>query len=114
MRALASLNLALRFLVAELGALAALALWAIDAFAGIAAALVAAGLVGLVAVVWALFVSPKADRRLRDPARFGLELVIFTVATAALLDAGYVVPAIVYAPLAVVTAALIRIWPEPV
>ena len=43
----------------------------------------------------------------RDPARFGLELVIFAAATAALLDAGYVVPAIVYAPLAVVTAALV-------
>ena len=113
MRALASLSLAVRFLVAELGALAALGAWAFDAFDGLAAAIVAIVLVAAVIALWARFVAPKAARRLADPQRFVLELVIFAAATAGLLAAGHVVAGAVYAVLAVATAALVRVWPEP-
>jgi hypothetical protein len=112
--AIGGVGLAIRFLVAELGALAALALWAVDAFDGLAAALVAVALVAAVAALWAAFVAPKAARRLPDPQRLALELVLFACATAALFAAGHVVAAVVYAALAVVTAALVRVWPEPV
>jgi len=67
-----------------------------------------------VVAVWGAFVAPRARRRLRDPARFAVELVIFAAATAALVAVDQVVLAVVYAVVAVATAALARVWPEPV
>jgi hypothetical protein len=113
-RALAGLNLAVRFVVAELGALVAVAVWAFDTFDGVAAVLVAAAAVLAVIAVWAAFVAPKAARRLSDPARIVVELVVFAAATAALLGADHMAAAIVYAALAVASASLVRVWPEPV
>lgn len=77
MTLLKSLNLGLRF-VLELCALAALAYWGftldqplwIRLVAAVGAPLVAAG-------VWGTFVAPKAARRLTDPARFLVELLVF-------------------------------------
>ena len=109
-----ALALALRFLVAELGALAGLVVWAFDALDGVVAVLVALALVAIVITLWALFVAPKAGRRLRDPARFVLETVIFAAATAGLIAAGHAVLGIAYAVLAVASAAAVRVWPEPV
>jgi hypothetical protein len=103
--------LALRFLVAELGAIGSFLWWGLDeGGAAIAVGLVAAA--GIVAL-WAAFVAPRAPRRLADPARFVLELGIFAVATAALVGAGGRLVAVVYALIAVATAAAARIWPEP-
>jgi hypothetical protein len=68
--------LALRFL-AELGMLAALA-WAGWHLAGGAAAIVLAVLLPVAAaVVWGLWVAPRAWRRLHDPARAVVEGVLF-------------------------------------
>jgi hypothetical protein len=41
--------------------------------------LLALGLPVAVMVVWGLFVSPRASRRLEDPTRLGIELVIWAV-----------------------------------
>jgi hypothetical protein len=62
---------------------------------------------------WGVFVAPKAPRRLPDPWRFASELVIFGVATAGYWAVGQQALAVVFAVLAVVTAALARRWPEP-
>ena len=64
-RALKPLNLGLRF-VLELCMLVALGIWGFsqNVVLGIAAPLAAA-------VVWGLWIAPKATRRLRDPARLG-------------------------------------------
>jgi hypothetical protein len=106
-----ALALALRFLVAELGALVAFVWWGIDA-GGFGLVL---GLVLAFAVIalWAAFVAPKALRRLDDPARIVLELVIFAGATAAFFALGQPVVAIVYAIVAVLTAVAARYWGEP-
>ena len=104
--------LALRFIVAELGALAALVWWGIDRGGfGVVLGLAAAALVVL---LWALFVAPRASRRLDDPARFALEVVIFAAATVALVAVGHPFLADLYAVVAVATAVLVRVWPEPV
>jgi hypothetical protein len=108
---MAALALAVRFLVAELGALAALVWWGVDrgGFAvvlGLAAAAV-------VVLLWALFVAPRASRRLDDPARLALEVVIFAAATVALVAVGHPLLAAAYAVLAIGTAVLVRVWPEP-
>jgi Protein of unknown function (DUF2568) len=110
---LAAASQALRFLVAELGALAALVVWALDAFDGVVAVLVAIAAPLVVVALWAVWVAPKAARRLPDPWRFVLELAIFAAATLALVASGHGVLGIVYAAIAVVSAALVRVWPEP-
>ena len=39
-------------------------------------------------VLWALFVAPKASRRLTDPAKVALEIVLFAAATVGSFAAG--------------------------
>jgi hypothetical protein len=109
---IASVSLALRFLVAELGALAAFVWWGLDR--GGFTIVLGVGAAALVVLLWGAFVGPRAPRRLADPARLGLELVIFAAATAALVDIGHPVLAAVFAVVAVGTTALVRVWPEPV
>jgi hypothetical protein len=105
-------NLVLRF-VCELAALIALAWWGfslgsvVGVLVGLVVALAAAGL-------WGAFIAPRAPRRLADPARFAVELVVFGAATAALVALDHVLLAVVFAVAAIVTAALTRVWPEPV
>jgi hypothetical protein len=100
-----AVNLAVRF-ACELAALAALAWWGWP-LAGIGAAIV-------VAVIWGLFVAPRARRRLPDPYRLGVELVIFAFATAGFWVVGRHTVAVVFPVAAVGSALLVRVWPEPV
>ena len=100
--------LALRFLVAELGALVALAWWGF-ARGGVLGVLSGLLLPLAVAAVWGAFIGPKSARRMPDPARFLLELLIFAGATAAFVAVGHGVVAAVYAVVAVATAALTRV-----
>jgi FtsH-binding integral membrane protein len=103
-----AVNLALRF-ACEVAALAAVAWcgWRINPALGVALPLV-------VALVWGLWIAPRARRRLSDPARFVVELVVFTAATAALVSVGQPLLAAVFAAVALTTAVLVRRWPEPV
>jgi hypothetical protein len=81
-------SLALRFLL-ELAALGAVGYWGVMTGQGLAQQ-VALGLGAPLAfaVVWGLFVSPKAPRRLAGVSRLALELVLFGAAAAALWTAG--------------------------
>ena len=104
-----ALNLALRFGL-ELCMLAALAVWgfsledtATSVVAGIGAPLLAA-------VVWGVFVSPKAVRRLEDPWRLVLELVLFAAAAVALAAAGHAVLATAFALAVLANEALLLVW----
>ncbi|MCW2963882.1 MAG: hypothetical protein JWO17_1134 [Actinomycetia bacterium] len=67
----------------------------------------------IVIVVWGAFVAPKATRRLADPARAVLELVIFGAATAGFVSVGQTLLAIVFAVAAAVSAGLSRRVPAP-
>jgi hypothetical protein len=67
-----------------------------------------------VIVFWGVFVAPKAPRRLGDPLRLVSELVIFLGATAAFVEVGQNLVAIVFGVCAVLSAGLVRRWPEPV
>ena len=100
-----NLNLAVRF-ACEIAAVVALVWWG-WIWLGI--------LLGASAIaVWGAWVAPKAQRRLPDPYRFVLELAIFALATVAFVDVGQTALAIVFAVVATVSAALVRVWPEPV
>ena len=72
---------------------------------------IAAGIV--VIALWGLWVAPKSQRRLPDPARIVLELLIFGAATAAFAAVGQTVVAIVFAVAAVGSAGLSRRFPAP-
>jgi Protein of unknown function (DUF2568) len=100
-----ALNLAIRF-VCEVAAVVALVWWG-WALAGIGAGIV-------VVVIWGLFIAPRSWNRLSDPYRLGAELIIFGFATAGYWEVGRHVLAIVFAVAAVVSALLVRRWPEPV
>jgi hypothetical protein len=67
----------------------------------------------VVILLWGAWVAPKSRRRLPDPARIVLELVIFGAATAAFVSVGQTVVAIVFAVAAVVSAGLSRRFPAP-
>jgi len=108
---LTALELGLRFLVAELGALAALAWWGF-ARGGVLAVLSGILLPLAVAAVWGAFIGPRARRRLPDPPRLVLELLVFAAATAALAAVGHAVLATAYAVIAVATAVVTRAAPD--
>lgn len=62
----------------------------------------------IVIAVWGAWVAPKAKRRLPDPARLIVELVIFALATVAFAEVGQTVAAVVFAVASLATAALSR------
>jgi hypothetical protein len=98
-------NLGLRFLL-ELVMLAGLAVggWEIGGVVLAIAAPAAA------VVLWALFVAPKASRRLTDPAKVALEIVLFAAATVGWFAAGLAPVAIAFALLVVVNLTLLFAW----
>jgi hypothetical protein len=77
---------------------------ALAALAGVAAALV-------VAAVWGLWVAPASRRRLPDPARLGVEVVLFAGAAAGLLGVHRVAPAVLLAVVGLGTAFAVRALP---
>jgi hypothetical protein len=100
--------LAVRFL-SELALLGVLIWVGVEAGSGVPMKiLLALALPALAATVWGAVIAPKARRRLPDPARLAVEVVLFVAAAAALAAAGHPVPATAFAVVAIATAALIR------
>lgn len=74
-----NLNAGFRF-VLELLVLLALLLFGLGASDNLLISLpVAIVLIGIVVTIWGLFVAPNAANRLDDPARLGVELVVWFV-----------------------------------
>jgi hypothetical protein len=103
-------NLAVRFLVLELGALAIAAYWGYTTGDGVLRWVLAIGAPLLVAAAWGVFVSPKAKVDLPRPARFAIELTILGAAAAALASTGQATLAIAFAALAIVSGSLNYAW----
>ena len=105
-----SANLGLRFLL-ELCVLAALGYWGFktgkESFGKIGLAI---GAPLLVAVVWGVFVSPKAAVALPWSVHLLIELVIFGLATLALYAAGRPTLGWVLAVVFVINCVLIYVW----
>ena len=100
-------SLALRFLL-ELAALGALAYWGFHEFDGATAILLGIGAPLVAALVWGAFVAPKRRVRRGETLRWLVELLVFAVAAAALIEAGAVVLGIVFAVVAVVDGVVVR------
>jgi Protein of unknown function (DUF2568) len=104
--------LAFRFGV-ELATYALLAWAGASVDAALAAQIVlAVALPAIVIVIWFLWMAPRAQRRLREPARLVAELAIFLASAAVLAAVGHVLAAVIYAIVAVAGAALSR-WLIP-
>jgi hypothetical protein len=97
-------NLGLRFLL-ELCLLAALAYVGLQVNVVLAFVLPVAA-----AVVWALFVSPKARYPLALPAWIAVQAVLFGVAVIGLIVAGSVVLGIVFGVAVAANLALVLFW----
>jgi hypothetical protein len=84
----------------------ALAVWGFHAGSGLAGSLaLGLGAPLLAAAVWGLLVAPASRRRLADPARLVVEVLLFAAGVVALAAAGYLLVAVGFA--AVVAANII-------
>ena len=63
----------------------------------------------MAAMVWGTWVAPKASRRLADPARLMVELVLFAAASVGLALVGYPLLAAVFAVVTAVNIAVLRL-----
>ncbi len=107
--ALRSANLAVRILC-ELALLVAVAVWGFSAGSGLATDLVLGlGAPLLAAVIWGLWVAPASRRRLPDPARLLVEVLLFAAGVVALAVAGYPMVAAGFAAVVAVNIALDRV-----
>lgn len=91
--------------VCEIAAVVAVVWWGWPIWGVVAGAIVIA--------VWGAWVAPKARRRLPDPPRLLVELVIFALATVAFAEVGRSVAAVVFAAASLATAGLSRRVPAP-
>ncbi|MUV58706.1 Protein of unknown function [Halogeometricum rufum] len=97
-------NLGVRFGL-EMGALAALAYWGVRTGDGLPAQVgLGLGAPLLAAVVWGLFVAPKARFTLAPVARLGVGLGVFAAAAAALVVSGFPTLGVAYGAVALVNS----------
>ena len=112
MTAIKGANLALRFLL-ELCALGALGYWGFRVGRGSALAVVLGlGAPLLMAVVWGLFVAPRATWPLPAPATFVLGLGILCLAAVCLAAAGDPLLGWIMGATVVLNAALLAAWDQ--
>ena len=105
-----NLNLAFRFIL-EMVALVGLFLWGMSMSDSLPIQLtLALGAVVIVMTVWGLFVAPKASRRLPDPTRLAVEMVIFFVAVLAYVLAGNWILGILLGLAVLINVALMFLW----
>ncbi len=105
-----SINLLLRFLL-ELCILAALGYWGFQTGQQTIAKIgLGIGAPLLAAVVWGIFLAPASSRRLREPWRSILELVVFGSAIAALYSTGQRSLAVAFGLIYVINKVLLVVW----
>lgn len=105
------LLLGVRF-VTELALLVAAA-WAAGAHvhSTLLAALLGVAAALAVAAVWGVLVAPASSRRLTDPLRLGVEVVLFVIVSAALWGTHRALPAALLAVVGLATALAVRRLP---
>jgi len=109
-RSMRDLNLLLRF-VLELLVLLALFLWGVSVTDALPLqVLLGIGAPALAMLVWGVFVSPRASRRLPDPQRLVVEVVIFGAAALALAATGRLLPGLLLAAAAALSLFLMWSW----
>jgi len=110
MNAIKAVNLALRFLL-ELAAVVAFGYWGFHTGGStVARVVLGVGSPVLAAVVWGLFVAPKAAMTLPSRVKFVLGLAILLLAAVALAAAGQPAIAVAFAAIVVINQVLLVLW----
>jgi len=105
-------TLALRFLL-ELCALGALAYWGFSTGDSLLMKiLLGLGSPLLAAVLWGLFVAPKAAVSVPAPVHFAPQVLVFGAAVAALVFAGQAMLGWIFAVVVVLNAILMYVWKQ--
>jgi hypothetical protein len=105
-------NLLVRFLL-ELCMLAAIGYWGFRTGSGVAMKIILGiGLPLLIAVVWGLFLSPKASHPVRGISRELLELILFGSGAVALFASGVAHLGGLYTVILVVNKLLLFLWKQ--
>jgi len=111
-RSMRGINLAFRF-VLELVVLVALALWGFNASDELIIQLVlGVGAPAVAIAVWGTLVAPRAMRRLEDPTRLVLELVVFGAGVVAFAASGRLLLGVLLAVAAAISLALMFLWDQ--
>jgi hypothetical protein len=106
------LNLLVRFLL-ELCMLAAVGYWGFKTNSGWMMKIIfGIGLPILIAVIWGLFVAPKASYPLSGIPHLTLELILLALGSAALFASGKPGLGWAYAIILIVSSALLIIWKQ--
>ena len=109
-RSMRTLNLVFRF-VLELVVLVALFLWGVSVSGELIVQVVLGlGAPALAIAIWGLFVAPRASRRLPDPQRLALEIVVFGAGVLAFLAIGELLLAVLLAAAAALSLFLMWSW----
>jgi Protein of unknown function (DUF2568) len=109
-RTMRHLNLGFRFIL-ELVVPVALLQWGFHSSADLLVQLVfGLGAVAVAIAVWGTFVAPKAPRRLEDPARLALEVVVFGAGVLAFVASGALPLAVLLAVSAIISLTLMLVW----
>ena len=107
---LESAALALQFFL-ELFALVSLGYWGFQIGHGMIAKIgLGLGAPLLFALVWGMFMAPRASMRLPDPERLVIELLLFGIAIVALYFVDYSLVAIVLGVLVIINETLLYVW----
>ena len=106
------INAGIAFLL-ELAMLAALGYWGFYGDKSLLAKwILGIGLPVLTAVVWGMFLAPRAAQRLGNISGNLLSLILFLSAAVALFYTGHTLLAIIFAATAVVNRVLILLWKQ--
>jgi hypothetical protein len=106
------INAGLAFLL-ELAMLAAFGYWGFYGDKGLAAKwILGIGLPVLTAVIWGMFLAPRAAHRLGNISGNLLSLILFLCGAAALFYAGHPLLAIIFAATAILNRLLILLWKQ--
>lgn len=107
-----ALNLGFRFIL-ELAVLVALAIWGFGSSDELVVRLILGlGAPAIAIAIWGTFVSPRAPRRIEDPARAALEVVVFGAGVLALVAAGFPIPAVLLAAASAISLTLMFLWDQ--
>lgn len=110
MNALKSLNLGARFLL-ELGMLAAVGYWGFKTSSNwFLKILLGIGLPVLIAVLWGMFVAPKATYLLSGASYLTVELILLALGSLALFASGKPALAWIYTTVFIANKILLVVW----
>lgn len=104
------INLGLRFLL-ELALLYSFGYWGFHVAHGILAGIgLGLGIPLLVAILWGLFLSPKASVQISAPGRLGLEMVLFGFAVGALYSLGFTSASMIFGMVFILNRYFLYRW----